>query len=76
MRKACGWVLLVCSVGFLLIYLYIAFFLKLLPEPSDSPTLSLLRSDTFYCLLIPVTIQVAVLAVYFNWFSINLYKSA
>lgn len=75
MRKACGVVLLVLSLGALLLYLFLVFFIKFLPEP-QSATLKVIREDTYYCLLIPVSIQVAVIAVYLNWFSINLYKSA
>lgn len=75
MRKACGVVLLVLSLGALLLYLTLTFFSKLLPEP-EGAILKAIREDTHYCLLIPVTIQVAVIAVYFNWFSINLYKSS
>ena len=78
MIKALGWLLLVASTGSLVLFLYAAFFLRLLPEPSkqESPVLWAIREDEYYHLLIPVTFPVAVVAVYLNWLSINLFKSS
>ncbi len=75
MRRCCGLSLLICSVLFLIIIVYTTVISKLLPPP-ESPILELIRSDRYYCLLIPLTIPVFVFAVYLNWFSINLYKSS
>ena len=51
---------------------------KLLPEPSKQENFLLwaIREDDYYHLLVPVTVPVAVVAVYLNWFSINLFKSS
>lgn len=78
MIKVLGWLLLVVSIGSLALFLYAAIFIRLLPAPSkvDSPVLSAIREDDYYYLLIPVTVPVAVVAVYLNWFSINLFKSS
>ncbi len=78
MIKALGWILLVASTGSLVLFLYAAVFIRLLPAPSksESPVLHAIRDDQYYHLLIPVTVPVAVVAVYLNWFSINLFKSS
>ena len=78
MRKVLGWILLVASTGSLALFLYAAIFIRLLPAPSKeaSPLLAAIREDEYYHLLIPVTVPVAVVAVYLNWFSINLFKSS
>jgi len=75
MRSEAGFLLVFASLGSLLLVLYFTVIIKLLPEP-EHPFLQLARKDDFYCILIPVTVPVFVLAVYFNWFSINLYKSS
>ena len=78
MIKVLGWLLLTGSLGSLSLFLYAAVFVRLLPEPSKeaSPVLWALRDDEYYHLLVPVTVPVAVFAVYLNWFSINLFKSS
>ena len=75
MRRCCGLSLLCCSVTFLIIVLYTTVISKILTPP-ESPILEIIRSDRYYCLLIPLTAPVFVFAVYLNWFSINLYKSS
>jgi len=37
---------------------------------------AVVHPDDYYHLLVPVTVPVAVVAVYLNWFSINLFKSS
>ena len=78
MIKALGWLLLVASTGSLALFLYAAVFSRLLPEPSKQENFLLwaIREDDYYHLLVPVTVPVAVVAVYLNWFSINLFKSS
>ena len=78
MQRALGWLLLVASVGSLALFLYAAILVRVLPAPSleASPVLSAIREDDYYHLLVPVTVPVAVVAVYLNWFSINLFKSS
>ena len=74
-RRSCGIGLLFCSVTFLAVVIYATLLIKMMPPP-ESPILNLVRSDHYYCLLVPVTVPVFVFAVYLNWFSINLYKSS
>lgn len=76
MIKELGWLLLVASIGSLALFLYAAVFIRLLPAPAKetSPVLASIREDEYYHLLIPVTVPVAVVAVYLNWFSINLFS--
>jgi phosphatidylinositol glycan anchor class Y biosynthesis protein len=78
MIKVLGWLLLSGSLVSLTLFLYAAVFSRLLPEPSKeaSPVLWAIREDEYYHLLLPVTVPVAVVAVYLNWFSINLFKSS
>ena len=78
MIKALGWLLLVASTGSLALFLYAAVFSRLLPEPSKQENFLLwaIREDDYHHLLVPVTVPVAVVAVYLNWFSINLFKSS
>lgn len=78
MQRVLGWLLLVASAGSLALFLYAAVLVRLLPAPSKaaSPVLWAIREDDYYHLLVPVTVPVAVVAVYLNWFSINLFKSS
>jgi phosphatidylinositol glycan anchor class Y biosynthesis protein len=75
MRSEAGYALVLLSISSLLLVLYFCVFIKILPEP-EHPFLCFARSDSHYSILVPVTLPVFVLAVYFNWFSINLYKSS
>jgi len=75
MRSEAGYLLLFASITSLLAVLYFTILIKLLPEPHH-PFLKLAYADSHYALLVPVTLPVFVIAVYFNWFSINLYKSS
>jgi hypothetical protein len=78
MQRVLGWLLVVASAGSLALFLYAAVLVRLLPAPSKaaSPVLWAIREDDYYHLLVPVTVPVAVVAVYLNWFSINLFKSS
>jgi phosphatidylinositol glycan anchor class Y biosynthesis protein len=78
MIKVLGWLLLAGSLGSLALFLYAAIIVRVLPAPSkdSSPVLWAIREDEYYHLLVPVTVPVAVIAVYLNWFSINLFKSS
>ncbi|KAL8192069.1 hypothetical protein R6Q57_028190 [Mikania cordata] len=48
---------------------------KLLP-PSDNAIICALQSDRYYCFLVPLTLPVLVVAVYFYWLSMKLFKHA
>ena len=75
MRSEAGHLLIFGSIGSLLTAIYFTVIIRLLPEP-EHLLLQAAYNDTRYCVLVPVTIPVFVIAVYFNWFSINLYKSS
>lgn len=75
MRSEAGYLLVFASFSSLFLVFYFTILIKILPEP-EHPFLQFARNDSHYSLLIPVTVPVFVLAVYFNWFSINLYKSS
>lgn len=75
MRSEAGYLLVFASISSLLAVLYFTIVIRLLPEPSD-PFLKAAYEDTRYGILVPVTLAVFVIAVYLNWFSINLYKSS
>ncbi|KAD3068619.1 hypothetical protein E3N88_36499 [Mikania micrantha] len=48
---------------------------KLLPR-SDNAIIYALQSDRYYCFLVPLTLPVLVVAVYFYWLSMKLFKHA
>ncbi|XP_021648512.2 uncharacterized protein LOC110641186 [Hevea brasiliensis] len=70
-----GWWLigigLVSFVGFL----FAAVISKLLPS-SDNPIISAIQNDRYYCVLVPLTVPILVVAVYFHWLSMKLFKHA
>uniref|UniRef100_A0A0A0KIB0 Uncharacterized protein n=1 Tax=Cucumis sativus TaxID=3659 RepID=A0A0A0KIB0_CUCSA len=70
-----GVLFVVVSFLFLLIFLYAAFISKLLP-PSNNAFLSAIQNDWHYCLLVPLTLPILYVAVYFHWLSMKLFKHA
>uniref|UniRef100_A0A7S1SN88 Uncharacterized protein n=1 Tax=Tetraselmis chuii TaxID=63592 RepID=A0A7S1SN88_9CHLO len=46
---------------------------KLAP-PFEHPVLKAIQEDTYYCLLVPMTLPVTVIAVIVNWISMKLFK--
>ncbi|XP_056168837.1 uncharacterized protein LOC115674106 [Syzygium oleosum] len=61
----------VCFVAFA----YAAVVSKLLP-PSDNAVISAVQNDRYYCFLVPLTLPILVVAVYFHWLSMKLFKHA
>lgn len=55
--------------------LYAAVISKILP-PSDNAFLSYIQRDRYYCFLVPLSIPILVVAVYFHWLSMKLFKHA
>jgi hypothetical protein len=53
---------------------YAAFFSKLLP-PSSNPILAWIREDSYYCLLVPLTIPMTFVAIYFHWLNLRLFTN-
>ncbi|KAK8604959.1 hypothetical protein V6N13_082422 [Hibiscus sabdariffa] len=71
-----GWLLV--GIGSLLFlgFLFTAFISKLLP-PSNHHLLAAIRNDSrYYCYLVPLTLPVLVVAVYFHWLSMKLFRHA
>lgn len=56
-------------------FFYAAILSKLLPQ-SENIFLSAIQNDRYYCLLVPLTLPVLVVAVYFHWLSMKLFKHA
>ncbi|KAK3408516.1 hypothetical protein EUGRSUZ_J00742 [Eucalyptus grandis] len=61
----------VCFVAFA----YAAVVSKLLP-PSDNAVVAAVQNDRYYCFLVPLTLPILVVAVYFHWLSMKLFKHA
>ncbi|KAL0550816.1 hypothetical protein IC582_009880 [Cucumis melo] len=70
-----GFFFVVLSFSLLLIFLYAAVISKLLP-PSNNAFLSAIQNDWYYCLLVPLTLPILYVAVYFHWLSMKLFKHA
>ncbi|CAI9117550.1 OLC1v1018952C1 [Oldenlandia corymbosa var. corymbosa] len=48
---------------------------KLLPLPSN-PIIAAIQRDRYYCLLVPLLPPILLVAVYFHWLTMKLYKHA
>ncbi|CAK9314212.1 unnamed protein product [Citrullus colocynthis] len=70
-----GFLFVVVSFFFLLLFLYAAIISKLLP-PSNNAFLSAIQNDWYYCLLVPLTLPILYVAIYFHWLSMKLFKHA
>ncbi|XP_014507641.1 uncharacterized protein LOC106767299 [Vigna radiata var. radiata] len=71
------WACLFLSIGsvFFVGFFFVAVISKLLP-PSHVPLISALQNDWYYCFLVPLTLPIIVVAVYFHWLSMKLFKHA
>ncbi|KAI4382382.1 hypothetical protein MLD38_008357 [Melastoma candidum] len=56
-------------------FVYVAVVSKFLP-PSDNAFVSAVQKDRYYCFLVPLTLPILVVAVYFHWLSMKLFKHA
>ncbi|MBA0819974.1 hypothetical protein Gohar_025632 [Gossypium harknessii] len=85
-RTTTFWGLLLVGIGTLILpgFLFTAFMSKLLP-PSNYPLIAAIRNDRsfsfssmlgYYCYLVPLTLPILVIAVYFHWLSMKLFKHA
>ncbi|XVF19309.1 hypothetical protein REPUB_Repub11eG0099500 [Reevesia pubescens] len=57
------------------VFLFTTFILKLLPL-SNYPLIPPIQNDRYYCYLVPLTLAVLVVALYFHWLSMKLFKHA
>mmetsp|Transcript_12645 Transcript_12645/g.26689 ORF Transcript_12645/g.26689 Transcript_12645/m.26689 type:complete len:105 (-) Transcript_12645:1564-1878(-) len=49
---------------------------KMIPEPTGVRVLDTVQQDWYYCMLVPLTIPVTIIAVYANWVSMKFFKHA
>lgn len=73
--KIWGWTFSVLGVLFFVGFFYAAVVSKLLP-PSDNPLLFAIQEDRYYCFLIPLSLPVLVVIIYFHWLFMKLFKHA
>ncbi|KAK9673630.1 hypothetical protein RND81_12G179800 [Saponaria officinalis] len=71
----CGLIFLVFGIISFVGFLHAAVISKFLP-PSNNPIISAVQFDRYYCFLLPLSLPVLVLAVYFHWLSMKLFKHA
>ncbi|KAL2319918.1 hypothetical protein Fmac_028887 [Flemingia macrophylla] len=74
-RKLWGWLFISIGSIFFVGYFFVAVISKLLP-PSNIALISTLQNDWYYCFLVPLTLPIIVVAVYFHWLSMKLFKHA
>ncbi|KAI3983156.1 hypothetical protein MKX01_030878 [Papaver californicum] len=70
-----GYFFLLCGSISFLSFLFSAIICKLLP-PSSNRIVAAVQNDRYYCFLVPLTLPVLVVAVYFHWLSMKLFKHA
>ncbi|KAI4295354.1 hypothetical protein L6164_035408 [Bauhinia variegata] len=69
-----GWTFL--SVGSVFFFgFFAAVISKLLPR-SDVAIIAAIQNDWYYCFLVPLTLPVVMVAVYFHWLSMKMFKHA
>ena len=71
--RASGVVLVVAGVLGFSFFIYAAIVVKALPRTGNA-FLDLVAEDSYYCLLIPLTPFVAVVAAYLNWVSLKFFR--
>ncbi|XXG44387.1 hypothetical protein AAC387_Pa01g4208 [Persea americana] len=70
-----GCVFLIFGFISFLMFFYAAVLSKMLPA-SGNQYISAIQNDRYYCLLVPLTLPVVVVAVYLHWLSMKLFKHA
>lgn len=71
--RLCGCALLIAGGLFTSICLYSIVLSKLLPRTGDA-LLDAIADDYYYCVLVPLTIPVTLIAVYWNWVSMKFFR--
>lgn len=71
----CRWLLQTWAVVSFLACWYVIVVSKWMPETGVG-ILDAIRSDTYYCLLLPYTFLVAIVFISVNWFSMKVFKTA
>ncbi|WCJ36865.1 hypothetical protein M5689_018037 [Euphorbia peplus] len=70
-RELWGWLFVAMGSVSFLGFLLAAVVSKLLPFSDKS-----IHNDRYYCFLVPLTLPILVVAVYFHWLSMKLFKHA
>ncbi|CAO2837292.1 unnamed protein product [Amaranthus hypochondriacus] len=70
-----GLVFVVTGLTYFGAFFYAAVISKLM-APSDNPLISAIQQDRYYCFLVPLSLPILVVAVYFHWLSMKLFKHA
>jgi phosphatidylinositol glycan anchor class Y biosynthesis protein len=73
--RAQGLVLVISGFGLFVGFIYAVVVSKFLPL-SENQIIRAIQSDRYYCFLVPLTIPVLVVAVYFHWLCMKLFKHA
>ncbi|KAI9121001.1 hypothetical protein K1719_008034 [Acacia pycnantha] len=76
-KESAFWGCIFISIGSLFSagYFLAAIVSKLLP-PSNVAIISALQNDWYYCFLVPLTLPIVVVAGYFHWLSMKMFKHA
>ncbi|KAK9692051.1 hypothetical protein RND81_09G237900 [Saponaria officinalis] len=74
-QRIWGSIFVVFGVTSFAVFLYAAVVSKIMPL-SDNPFISAIQRDRYYCFLVPLSVPVLVVAVYFHWLSMKLFKHA
>ncbi|KAJ3676197.1 hypothetical protein LUZ60_003609 [Juncus effusus] len=56
-------------------FFFAAILSKLLPT-FQNPILLAIQNDRYYCFLVPLTLPMVIIAIYFHWLSMKLFKHA
>ncbi|CAI0412505.1 unnamed protein product [Linum tenue] len=70
-----GWFFILIGCVSFLGFFFAAIVSKLLPL-SENPIISAVQQDRYYCFLVPLTLPILIVAVYFHWLSMKLFKHA
>ena len=71
--RLCGYAILIIGTILILICLYTILISKLVPRTGDL-VLDAVMEDTYYCILVPLTVPVTFIAVYWNWVSMKFFR--
>jgi len=71
--QLCGYAILIVSALLVGIAFYAIVVSKIMPRTGES-VLDTIAEDTYYCMLVPLTIPVTVIAVYWNWVSMKFFR--
>ncbi|KAJ4829302.1 hypothetical protein Tsubulata_001002 [Turnera subulata] len=70
-----GWLFVVIGFMSFMGFVFVPVVSNILPL-SDNSVIAAIQSDRYYCFLVPLTLPILVIAVYFRWLSMKLFKHA